>query len=60
SKDCELYLGDCDISDNHITGNGGGIYGGSSHITFLGGLTKIKNNVKDTGSDNDVFMTKEM
>ncbi|MBR0120142.1 MAG: hypothetical protein IJM01_08470 [Eubacterium sp.] len=60
SKDCELYLGDCDISDNHITGNGGGIYGGSSHITFLGGLTKIKNNIKDTGSDNDVFMTKEM
>ena len=58
-NDCDLYPGDCYITENTATVNGGGIYGGTSHISFLGGITRVKKNTKD-GADNDLYMPAEM
>ena len=56
-EECELTLGACTIKDNDVTENGGGIYGGkSSAISFLGGLTRIRNNTEDGDSDNDLYI----
>ena len=62
SKESDLYLGTCTIWGNDAANNGGGIYGGDGHITFLGGLTKVKNNTRDGNekNENDIFMPAEM
>ncbi len=59
---CELYLGTCAITDNSCSVFGGGIYGGSSHVTFLGGLTRVNNNYKgdDDSDQNDLYIPAEM
>ncbi|MCR4604550.1 MAG: hypothetical protein K5639_00955, partial [Eubacterium sp.] len=61
SKGSELSVADADICENNVIGNGGGIYGGESAVvTFLGGLTKIKNNTKDDNADNDLYISSKM
>ena len=56
--DSELTLSDVTIDENDATIEGGGIYASKSVISFLGGLTKIKNNTKNN-NDNDLYMSAE-
>ncbi|MCR5624162.1 MAG: hypothetical protein K6G11_02855 [Lachnospiraceae bacterium] len=57
----EARIGSCSIVKNYATENGGGIYGGNSSIvTFLGGVTRIKNNTCKDDRDNDLFISTNM
>ena len=57
-----LYLGTCTISENSCAVFGGGIYGGSSYVVFLGGRPRIRENYKgsDTADANDLYIPAEM
>ena len=56
----DVRIGSCTIWGNIAAKNGGGIYGGTADVAFLGGLTKIKNNIGPDEKDNDFYITKGM
>ncbi|MCR5587595.1 MAG: hypothetical protein K6F77_08740 [Lachnospiraceae bacterium] len=61
NEGAEVQIGSCSIVDNYATENGGGIYGSNSSIvTFLGGVTRIKNNTCKNDRDDDLFISTNM